>query len=112
MTPVVNPWFFYWMDVADTLCFFAGLGAIIFSCVAVANLLCSVDYGSFLSKNMSRFVWAATLVCLLLVLFVPGKKTMTQMVVAQNVTYERVEATADTVKEVYEDILSLFEKEK
>jgi hypothetical protein len=40
---------------------------------------------------------------------IPTEKTITKMIVAQNVTYERVEVAADTVQTVYEDIMGLFE---
>ena len=34
------------------------------------------------------------------------------MMVAQNVTYERVEAATDVVQTVYEDIMDLFAEEE
>jgi hypothetical protein len=41
----------------------------------------------------------------------PDKATLTKMIVAQNVTYERVEDAANVVQTVYEDIMNLFEED-
>ena len=48
---------------------------------------------------------------LITVLFIaiPTESTLTKMIVAQNVTYERVEMVGETVKDVYEDIISLVD---
>lgn len=40
---------------------------------------------------------------------IPTTDTLTKMIIAQNVTYERVEAVGDTVETVYNDIMALFE---
>lgn len=42
---------------------------------------------------------------------IPDSNTITKMVIAQNVTYERVEVATDTVQEVYEDIMELLKEE-
>lgn len=42
----------------------------------------------------------------------PDKQTIEKMVIAQNVTYERVEQATDVVSNVYNDIMDLFKEEK
>ena len=41
-------------------------------------------------------------------MFCPTQKTLEKVLIAQNVTYERVEQAADTVTDVYNDIMDLF----
>lgn len=113
MTPVVNPWFFYWMDVAYTLSCVATIGAAVFGFTFVVNLACKIDADAdFLPDAYAKVCGFIAVVCLVLAVLIPTKKTMMQMAVAQNVTYERVETATDTVKEVYEDIIELFDKEE
>jgi hypothetical protein len=49
------------------------------------------------------------LVAMVMVAVIPGSQTITKMMIAQNVTYERVEVVGDTVETVYNDIMALFE---
>ena len=43
--------------------------------------------------------------------FIPGTETIEKMVIAQNVTYERVEQATDVVADVYDDIMDLFKQD-
>lgn len=45
-------------------------------------------------------------------IFIPSQTTIEKMIIAQNVTYERVEQAADTVTDVYNDIMDLFRESK
>ena len=103
MTPVISPWVFYLMDVSTgltTVAFLVGLVAIVWA----ANSW--IERG----KPDKRPVVIA-ITCALLFIFTPSESTITKMIIAQNVTYERVEAATDTVQSVYEDIMDLFEEE-
>lgn len=112
MTPIINPWFFYWVEVSDTVAFIASLFCIIFVLVGVINFLSSIGGESLFEKRTARAVYVIALISLLLSTLIPTKQTLTKMVLAQNVTYERVEVATDTVRDVYEDIIELFEKEE
>lgn len=103
MTPVISPWVFYLVDVSTdltTVAFLAGLVAIAWA----ANSW--IERGK---PNKKSVVLA--IMCALLFIFTPSESTITKMLIAQNVTYERVEAATDTVQSVYEDIMGLFEEE-
>ena len=50
--------------------------------------------------------------CHIWTFFIPNSNTITKMIIAQNVTYERVEVATNTVQEVYEDIMGLFKEEE
>ena len=53
-----------------------------------------------------------SIVCAALAVFCPTQKTLEKMLIAQNVTYERVEQATDTVTDVYNDIMDLFRESK
>lgn len=108
--PVINPCVFYLMHVAD------GVG-IVCTATAIAALAGSIIYLAFCAADMStpnwkvvKVAWVAFVVTAAVAVFVPDSKTITKMIVAQNVTYERVEDAADTVQKVYDDIMGLFEE--
>ena len=102
MTPVISPWVFYLMEVVD------GLLAVSF----VTALGCGMWlFAAWLNDDPKRKVpIIGLIVSVLMIVFAPSGDTITKMLVAQNVTYERVEAAADTVQNVYEDIMELFEE--
>lgn len=118
MTPVINPWVFYFMDMVDGLDMFCctfGIVAFIGAIVATIDyFLVRSDYGvdNKETKNANwlrkLFSWVAGIL-LIIAMLVPSQDTLTKMVIAQNVTYERVEAVTDTVETVYNDIMELFE---
>lgn len=109
MTPIINPWIFYWMSVVDNI----GVASVTAFIASTILLFVYCLFGFVTGDNMEkRFVVLLLVVMLfsgLLSLFVPTSETITKMLLAQNVTYERVEVAADTVQSVYEDIMELFE---
>lgn len=118
MTPVINPWVFYFMDSVDgvdTFCEVFGVIAFIGAITAtIAYFVECSDWGSdsdeAKSLNLVRKL-ASWIAAILLVIgtLIPSKDTITKILIAQNVTYERVETVTDTVETVYNDIMELFE---
>ena len=117
MTPVINPWVFYLISITDKLGVVAWVLFGVFGVFSVGFIISLAfeysDFGeseSFLSmKKTTKVVTAIACVALILAVFIPGSDTITKMVVAQNVTYERVEVAGDIVQDVYEDIIGLFD---
>lgn len=106
MTPIINPWFFYWLEVVDVITNISDITLILSGVSLGAYVLASEGD---LNKKTLRKLGALTLISAVVTTFVPTSNTMTKMLVAQNVTYERVEVATDTVQSVYEDIVALFE---
>ena len=109
MNPVINPWLFYAMDVC-------GVVKIVFILAAVAIVLYMIVSIVFdwLKGDTRESFDVAVIGLVISVIFavgIPSSETIMKMIVAQNVTYERVEVAGDTVKDVYEDIMELFGKE-
>lgn len=103
MTPVINPWLIYLIGIADGLKYGA---------LALGVLLFIYIFGNAMSGIKSaRWCYLVATLGLVLAMLVPSSNTVTAMTVAQNVTYERVDVAADTVREVYEDIMALFEED-
>lgn len=120
MTPVISPWVFYAIHVAEGVSFLTALIAIIVGIAYAAVKVISLfnyysgedDEDYIKNRRISKTIGKVALVAAILGTFVPGEKTITKMIVAQNVTYERVEAATDVVQTVYEDIMDLFAEEE
>lgn len=114
MTPVISPWVFYVMYIADnvilvsTIIFFFALIVCAFGIITAA--VDSYDLDEFKRKiKLFKVMLPVLLVSAIVASFVPSENTITKMLVAQNVTYERVETVTDTVETVYNDIMNLFD---
>lgn len=105
--PVVNPIWFYLMSVCDSIV-----------CIAVLGLFVASIFGTLMyfldekTKKRSKKLFVIGIVCAALIVLCPTKKTLEKMLIAQNVTYERVEQATDTVTDVYNDIMDLFRESK
>lgn len=119
MTPIINPWVFYLVDLIGNLSCMAGL---VFTISLIAVLIFGVWFfleGQFADeeglkqiKKVAKGIFITFFTSIFFMIFIPSSKTITKMIVAQNVTYERVEVAADTVQTVYEDIMELFKENK
>ena len=120
MTPVISPWVFYLMVVSERLAILSLLLFIIGIIVLVGFCLYKLidlytgfpsDYiqntCSLVIKKLCKWVILVGIISCLL----PSEKTIINMIVAQNVTYDRVESVTDTVETVYHDIMELFEND-
>lgn len=104
MTPVINPWVFYLLGFVDPVKYTALLAVIFIGAGLFIRFFCE-------DEKAPKRVFVIAGLLLTIALFMPNSKTVTKMVLAQNVTYERVEAVTDTVETVYNDIMDLFEED-
>ncbi|MBR6654331.1 MAG: hypothetical protein IKL27_06335 [Oscillospiraceae bacterium] len=120
MEPIINPWVFYFTSAADTLIVFAaifGFAAAVIAIIAASmSLYALVEWGAEDKDYIARKAFAkkaawVAVPLLVLAILVPGERTITKMIVAQNVTYERMDAAVDVVSEVYNDIIGILEPE-
>ena len=102
MTPIISPWIIYALSLCD--------GAKIMLLIIG---LCGggVYLGLTLAENVWKFrkgVAALLVFCFVAGLLIPMEGTALKILVAQNVTYERVEVVGQTVEDIYEDILDVI----
>lgn len=112
--PVINPIWFYLMSVceaAKTLAIPASIVSCLFV-VACIECMCEGEAGEEFLKRFWRKSVAALCISISMAVLCPSSKTLEKMLIAQSVTYERVEQATDVVSDVYEDIMNLFEKDK
>ena len=118
MTPVISPWVFYALNVVDGLELILIISIILSITVSFVGGVIYLEEGdeSYGDEHLAKYgkkMFKAGIKILIPALiaatFIPSSSTITKMIIAQNVTYERVEEATDVVQSVYEDIMELFE---
>lgn len=115
MEPVINPWLFYLIELADGLkLVFGGFG---FAIGLVLILSGQVDSDCTYDENVKKKCRKKKKIGLIVLLvgcficvLIPSSDTLVKMAIAKNVTYDTVDAAKDVVVQVYNDILALFQK--
>ena len=99
MTPIISPWIIYGLSICDgakiLLVFCQGFALIVYIVGCIVEDLTPVKKRVVIS------------ICVVFVvgLLIPSKTTALQMLVAQNVTYERVDVVGETIVDIYNDIV-------
>lgn len=111
MTPIISPWIFYVTYICSNLSFVAFAVVIIFIFVGIIAIAVGFlpDFIEDVKPKHKRMLFTFFSICLFISIFCPTESTITKMIVAQNVTYERVEIASETVQDIYEDIISLVD---
>jgi hypothetical protein len=115
--PIISPWIIYLIDVAHAVESLAMAGATAAG-VACVVLLFGVTFDSddefgALGRKYVKRVAAALAACLLVLLLAPSRAALVGMVVANEVTYERVEGAGELAGKAREavrhDVLEIIE---
>lgn len=115
MTPVVNPWIFYIMPLCENVSLaFEILSAA--SGIAMFILLIyyfveswNLDEDEIVKlKRLGKMLVVVFIITLFISCLIPSEETLTKMIIANNITVDRVNAVSDTVVTVYNDIMELF----
>ena len=111
MEPIINPWLFYLASIVDgirTVCITIGIviGIIEF----ILFLFMSMDDGwGYLQDGDEEYVLVAKwlkrllvvfLIIIGLIIFIPNKQTIYQMIIFNNITVDNVNMGIDKVKEL------------
>lgn len=118
MEPVINPWLFYLSEVASAILavsLFTVILAFITFVYGIVTMLSNEEFGDkdkdyLRGKKLFRTSLVILIISLVIFVFVPSSDTILKMVIAQNVTYDALDAAKDVVVQVYNDILALFQK--
>lgn len=111
-TPIISPIWFYMMDVTRTVDFFSGVvmvvTAICFIALCVSEEVNSnIDY-----QKAFKYIVISLSVSGFLFTIIPSQDTMMKMLIAQNITYERVEDGKEMVKDTVDYIFEKIDENK
>lgn len=113
MDYIINPSWFYWIEVADCIKGCALVAAIILLIAVIILAIVakiSDDFGETKEAKVQRKVLLYCLIGLAVsaavVIFVPSKRTLIEMMIAQKATYDNVSWTIEQVKEAVDYIVT------
>ena len=111
-TAVISPWFFYFISVVEGLdlafWIFASAGLLVGCTTLVMLIIGELDEDEISPKTAKKIIIGG-LIFMFLAILTPSQQTCVQMLIADNVTYERLEMAGNTMEGIYQDILDLAE---
>lgn len=119
MEYIINPSWFYWIEVSDCIKGCAIATAVIFLCAAIILAVVAKmddDFNEHRSANAKRKVLIYCLVslavCVAVIIFVPSKRTLIEMMIAKKATYDNVSWTIEQIKEAVDYVISAIKEIK
>lgn len=119
MEYIINPSWFYWIEVANAVKTCSFVAAAILLCLSIILAVSSHiddDFNDREDAKKKRKVMAVCLVALALFsvvgIFVPSKQTLIEMMIAKKATYDNVSWTLEQVKEAVGYIISAIKEIK
>lgn len=121
MEPIINPMYFYLIEIVGRVRAVSLLLSIIFGVLVCASGVIYMgesggvrgDVETSAMRTVKRYL-PRMLICLIisttLALLIPSESTVIQMLIAKNITVENVQAVQNTAAKVYEDILNVIAK--
>jgi hypothetical protein len=112
LKPIINPWFFYFTSLSDSLRGFFVIGGI--GAIAIAGMawLFGVVEEVFQEKtirNLKR-ITLISVIFFILGIFIPSKETCYQMMTASLVTPNNIEAVGNTATDIVDYIVESVDK--
>lgn len=104
MTPIINPWFFYWSSVCDGVFIVSTVVFLIALAVSIIVIAFHFSGDTDFDKAIKPAV-TITIVAMLLMMFVPSSKTLIRMEVARNITVERIENVRENSEEFVDSMV-------
>lgn len=120
MDYIINPMWFYWINVVSTIkviLILLEIGTIIALSFGVVGYCLTykdnLSDGEFeASKKLIRISLPMAIVTAILLIFIPGKQTMIEMQIARYATTENAEWTVETIKSAVDYIVESMQKLK
>lgn len=107
---IISPWFFYALQVADSIRFLAYVigilaifGFIRFYAIAETDGRKHIEVEA--RRRVKKCIWVVV-IAILSVTFIPSKETLLSMMVAQNITYERVDMAGEKLETLVDKIVT------
>lgn len=120
MNYIINPMWFYWVNVVDTLVLFLVVlfALILVSCIASGILaFTTLEYGADdeehkTAKRIFKRCFIAAAVVAVVIILIPTKNTLLEMQIARYATYENAEITIDAIKSAVDYIVDAMKSVK
>lgn len=111
---IISPISIYLLGLVDNLQSILGIGSV---ALFFLGLFCYSEISDLESSQFRDKYMKATKICLIVStimaiiwVFIPTKETIIQMLIAKNITVDRVQIAGDIVEKVYSDIINILNK--
>lgn len=115
---IINPIWFYLIDVLGTVEIVSIVVAFLSVAIILAFSIVYIDAAadrrelSSLGRKLVKCIVSALVISLLMILIIPSKETMVEMMVAKYATYENASSAVDAVKNAADYIVDAVLKIK
>ena len=103
MEPIINPWWFYWMEIANTIRVIAFvisfISGIITTFCCIDTIGTSEEKDGYSPRKLLKFILKIFIPACIILTFTPSSDTMMKMLVADNTTPNNLEIVGDTIEE-------------
>ena len=107
MEPIINPWIFYFMNLADG---FRGAGYVItiiaFAVGVISLVAYNIDEGGLMPWKYLKWFVIAFVAGGAMSILIPSQETITKMLVASFITPDNVELGVEGVKAIFDYIIT------
>lgn len=114
MKPIINPWLFYWMEIANSIRDVSIIAAVLTGVVITFSTIMAICSNKeeekeniYIHRKSLSYLLKIFIPTLLIATFTPLSNTMMKMLVADNVTPNNLEIVGDTIEE---GVNYIFEK--
>lgn len=112
MNYIINPSWFYWISVADGAKLFVLLCAILLTIIGtIITIGGAVDEEDEIKKNGIILI-LVSIVTWIVFIFIPGKQTLIEMMIARTATVDNANWTVETIKSAVDYIVEAIKSMK
>lgn len=120
MNYIINPMWFYWVNVVDTLVVILivlFILTVVFCVISGVFTLTTLEYGADdedhkAAKRIFKRCFIAAVIVGIAVILIPTKNTLIEMQIARYATYENAEITIDAIKSAVDYIVDAMKSVK
>ena len=111
MEPIINPWFFYLVNLLDRALVVAIIVLImsvigtVFTFFVLTDESCFDEEDTKIMKKWNKVSVIALLISTFMLIAIPSKETVYEMVVASYITENNIEAAKDSAKDLIDYIV-------
>lgn len=111
MEPIINPWFFYLVNLLDravvvaTIVLIMSVIGALFTLFVLSDDICFDEKDAKTYKKWNKISIIALLISTVMLVAVPSKETVYEMVVANYITENNIEAAKDNAKDLIDYII-------
>lgn len=113
MEPIINPWFFYFAEVSDTLKLFSQIsGSILSFAVALFTLAIVTDPDEYTESfvKLTKYLGVLCGILLLTAFLIPSSSTLYKMEIARHITPNNVEYLDEGIDTLIDKIVEADKK--